>query len=420
MRYIRLMRKRLQLTDLDAEGAAVGMSDGLCIHVAGGAPGDEVEALIEHRSPHRPDAWARLEKLLQPSPLRVEPPCPAYGPCGGCRLSHLSYEGQLQWKTDFVRRTLGMEVPPCVPSPRPLGYRNREKRVFAILDGKKVLGAYAPRSHDVVDLAGCRVSEPPLDAVAQALAPQLPASRENAAVRYVIARVNHAGQVLLVLVTGGDACPEVSVGPEVVGVVQNLNPSTGNVLTGEENRTRWGQGFVDEQVGAVKLRLSPTAFFQVNREVAALIYAEARAAAQLDGTQSVIDAYCGVGGLALTLAPGAKDVLGIEAHAASIADARVSAELSGIAHARFEVADAAARPLHADVVVLNPPRKGCSPKLLGQLEARRVLYVSCNPETLARDLQILRQRGYSVERVQPYDMLPQTPHVEVLAVLTRP
>src|SRR5579859_2306469 len=139
MRYIALVRKRLHLTSLDAEGAAVGLVDGTRVHVAGGAPGEEVDAIVEHRSPHRPDAWARLEKIVVASADRVTPPCPAYGPCGGCRLSHLAYPAQLQWKTQLVRETLGLDVAPCVPSPRPLGYRNREKRVFAVLGGKKVL-----------------------------------------------------------------------------------------------------------------------------------------------------------------------------------------------------------------------------------------------------------------------------------------
>jgi 23S rRNA (uracil1939-C5)-methyltransferase len=410
MRYIERVRKRVQLTTLDAEGAAVGMLDGTRIHVAGGCPGEEVEAHIEHRSPHRPDAWARLEKVLVASPARVEPPCPAYGPCGGCRLSHLAYDAQLQWKTELVRDTLGFDVPACVPS-KPLGYRNREKRVFAVLGGKKVLGAYAPRSHDVVDLAGCRVSEPPLDEVATALAPQLDG------VRYVILRVNHAGEVLVVLVTPGEACPPVDV--QAASIVQNINPTTGNVLVGAENRVLTGAGFLDDVAGGVKLRLSPTAFFQVNREIAARIYADARELASLDGSERVIDAYCGVGGLALTLAPRAKEVLGIEAHAPSIEDARASAALNDVHNARFEVADATTRALQADVVVLNPPRKGCSPQLLATLEARRVLYLSCNPETLARDLAVLSQRGFRVERAQPYDMLPQTPHVEVLTLLVR-
>jgi 23S rRNA (uracil1939-C5)-methyltransferase len=411
MRYIGHMRKRVHLTTLDVEGAAVGEVDGVRIHVAGGCPGDEVEVQIEHRSPHRPDAWARLLEVVAPGADRVSPPCPAYGPCGGCRLSHLAYPAQLAWKTDLVRRTLGMEVPDCLPSPRPLGYRNREKRVFGVIGGKKVLGAYAPRSHDLVDLAGCRVSEPPLDAVAASLVEQLHD------VRYVILRANHAGQVLVVLVTAGEECPSVAV--EAAGIVHNLNPSTGNVLLGEESRVLSGLGFLEERVGDVRLRLSPSAFFQVNREVAARLYADARQAARLDGTQSVIDAYCGVGGLALTLAPGAREVLGIEAHPASIADAQTAAELNGLSQARFEVGDAAARPLAADVVVLNPPRKGCSPALLRNLDARRVLYVSCNPETLARDLAVLTARGFSVESVRAYDMLPQTPHVEVLAVLMR-
>jgi 23S rRNA (uracil1939-C5)-methyltransferase len=238
-------------------------------------------------------------------------------------------------------------------------------------------------------------------------------------VRYVILRVNHAGQVLAVLVTPGRDCPRPPLPPQVIGLAQNLNASEGNVLVGEETIPLWGAPTLEERVGQVRLRLSPTAFFQVNREVAARLYADARDWAALDGSERVLDLYCGVGGLALTLAPRAREVLGVEAHAASIEDARASAALNQAANARFLVGDAAQVDEPAEVVVLNPPRKGCSPVLLGRLEAQRILYVSCNPETLARDLAILKTRGYRLERVRPYDMLPQTPHVEVLALLKR-
>ncbi len=440
MRYIGPMRKgavvEVRLTGLDAEGAAVGRVDDLTVHVAGGAPDERVSVRVEHRSPHRADVWATLLKVVEPSAARVAPACPAYGSCGGCRLEHLDYAAQLAWKTSLVRELLSplsSEVAACVPSPRPLGYRNREKRVFAEVAGRRVLGAYAPRTHDVVDLAGCRVSEPPLDEVAAALCARLQNVRphsDGGTLRYAVIRVNHAGQVLLVLITATREFPDgeslardlVTARPELVGVVQNLNDSDGNVLQGAEDWPLYGVATLEERVGPVRLRLSPTSFFQANREIATRIYSDARDAANLDGSERVVDAYCGVGGLALTLAPGAREVLGIESHAASIADARASAELNGAANARFEVGDAAEKlqRYHADVVVLNPPRKGCAPELLSAIEARRILYVSCNPDTLARDLSLLAARGYRLERAQPYDMLPQTSHVEVLAVLTRP
>jgi 23S rRNA (uracil1939-C5)-methyltransferase len=391
---------------------AIGQIDGTTLHVAGGAPGELVEARIDHRSPHRPDAWGTITSILEPSADRVTPACPSYGPCGGCRLEHLAYPAQVAWKSSLSRALLKMETDECVPSPLPYGYRNREKRVFAVLGGKKVLGAYLPRSHEVVDLAGCRVSQPPLDEVATAIAPQL----ENT--RYVILRVNHLGQVLVMVVTADRTPPQLELPKEVVGLVQNVNSSTGNVLVGEETIPLEGATFLEDRVNDVRLHLSPTAFFQVNREIASRIYSDALEWAELDGSERVLDVYCGVGGLALTMAPRAKQVLGIEAHAPSIEDAQKSAALNQTKNAHFRVGDAAELDEKADVVILNPPRKGCSPRLLQKLEAERLLYVSCYPETLARDLEILKPR-YRVERVRPYDMLPQTPHVELLARLTR-
>jgi 23S rRNA (uracil1939-C5)-methyltransferase len=292
----------------------------------------------------------------------------------------------------------------------------------------------------LVDLAGCRVAEPPLDDTAEAL-------RQNAAaavapydeasgsglLRYAILRVNFRGQVLVTLVTAQRAWPDgaalaralKAARPEVIGVVQNVNPSRGNALYGDEQHLLDGEPALEEQVGGVRLRLSATAFFQVNRAVAERLYADARVAAGLARHERVVDCYAGAGGLALTLAPDAREVIGIEEHPAAVADACAAAALAGKEHARFVCGDAAAQlgtVERADVVVVNPPRKGCAPAVLDEiarLGPRRVLYVSCAPDTLARDLARLGRHGYRTVLCRPYDMLPQTPHVETLAVVER-
>jgi 23S rRNA (uracil1939-C5)-methyltransferase len=376
--------------------------------------------------------------------LRVPPACPAYGSCGGCRLEHVAYPAQLGWKRAWVAAVLdplGIATEPCVPSPRALAYRNRSKLVYGLVDGRPVLGAYAPRSHALVDLAGCRVAEAPLDEVAGVLtellaARAVPPYDEHTgagALRYVILRVNHRRQVLAVLVTAvreAPFAPElaralVARRPDVVGVVQNLNPARGNRLTGETDLPLVGAMALEERVGEVRLRLSPTAFFQVNREVAAQLYADLRDLVAPSAHERVVDCYSGVGGVALTLAAWAGEVIGIEENAAAVEDARASAVLNGTAHARFVAGDAAeqlGQIEHADVIVLNPPRKGCAPSVLEaavRAEPRAIAYVSCAPETLARDLAQLAAAGYRTRQARPYDMLPQTPHVEVLAVVTR-
>jgi 23S rRNA (uracil1939-C5)-methyltransferase len=441
-------RLRLHLAGLDEEAAGLGLLDDVRVHVAGALPGEEVEAVVAHVSPHRPDAWAELTTIVKPSSLRVAPVCPAYGECGGCTLEHLAYDEQLRWKSAHVQAELdrvaalaGLKAAPCVASPRPLGYRNKSKLVFARDDaGQPLLGAYAPRSHRVVDLSGCRVAEAPLDDVAvtlksllgqHAIAPYDERTQDGL-LRYAILRVNHIGQVLVTLVTATEAFADgesiaralIAARPEVLGVVQNINVSRGNTLYGPEERLLAGVATLEERVGPVHLTLSSTAFFQVNRDIAARIYEDLAEAAALTGQERVVDAYAGVGGIALTLARGAGEVIGIEEHAHAVADAQAAAQLNHATRARFAVGDVAQVLTGldaADVVVLNPPRRGCATSVLqavARLKPRLVAYVSCAPETLARDLGVLASLGFVTRSVQPYDMLPQTPHVESLALIT--
>jgi 23S rRNA (uracil1939-C5)-methyltransferase len=251
--------------------------------------------------------------------------------------------------------------------------------------------------------------------------------------RYVVLRVNHLGEVLATLVTaveqwpGGEALARalMSAAPQVAGVVQNINPSRGNAIYGHADVPLAGRTHLTDQVGAVHVRLSPTAFFQVNREVAAQLYADVLTACALTGTERVVDCYSGVGGVALTLASRAAEVIGVEEHPAAVEDALAGAQLNHATRTRFvrgDVATCLAELDAADVVVLNPPRRGCAVKVLDEvarLRPRTVAYVSCAPDTLVRDLALLAQRGLATRSVRPYDMLPQTPHVETLAILTR-
>jgi 23S rRNA (uracil1939-C5)-methyltransferase len=440
----------LTCEDLDDEGAGLAEHGGARVHVAGALPGERVSATVTHVSSHRPEAWARLDLIDEASPERRAPDCPAYGSCGGCVLQHLDVGAQLRWKGERVRRALDAHAPLAaapvaegVPSPRALGYRNRSKLVCASADGGAVLGAFAPRSHDVVDLLGCRISEAPLEDVAAALRGLLadagvsPYDERTFAgvLRHVVLRANAAGQVLAVLVVARGGLESVAAlaralraaRPEVIGVVENVNRTRGNVIFGDEERALEGAAALEEQVGQVRLRLSPRAFFQANREVAALAYAAISREVAAKPGDEIVDAYCGVGGIALTLAlaaPGAR-VLGIEEHAAAIDDAAASAALNGASAARFVAGDVAVRlrdVARADVVVLNPPRKGCGAPVLAEvarLHPRVVAYLSCDPVTLARDLAVLVERGYRVRSVTPFDMMPHTPHVEALALLER-
>jgi len=249
--------------------------------------------------------------------------------------------------------------------------------------------------------------------------------------RYAVLRVNHAGQVLVTLVTAARAWPRGArvadelraARPEVIGVVHNVNPSRGNLIYGADETTLSGQPTLQDQAGDVRVRLSSRSFFQANREVAGLAYRAIAAAAAPTGGERVVDAYAGVGGIALTLARAAREAIGIEEHAGAVEDAAASAALSGIGNSTFVAGDVAERLREidrADIVILNPPRKGCDTAVLAEvvrLAPRRIAYLSCDPRTLLRDLVYLGGRGRRVSSLTPFDMLPHTPHIEVLAVL---
>ncbi len=440
-------------TEVDDDGAAVAPGP-VRLHVAGALPGERVAARVVHVSPHGPEAWGWLDQIEQASPDRRSPACRAFGSCGGCVLEHWDYAAQLVWKRSRVARALALHdalaalpVDDCVASPRPLGYRNRSKLVVARGEGGLVLGAYAPRSHDVVDLSGCAIAEPPQDETAAALRALL----EEAGVapyderaltgdlRHVVLRTNRDGALLAVWVArrplpDGPALARAfrAARPEVVGVVEHVNRTRGNAIfdggAGDE-RLLDGAATIDDRVEVdgrtVRLQLSAGAFFQANRAVAELAYAAIARGLAVQPGERVVDAYCGVGGIALTLAPAAGEVLGIESHAAAITDAIASAACNANGNARFVIADAAAGLAavdRADVVVLNPPRKGCAPAVLtalARLAPRAIAYLSCDPDSLARDLAVLTTHGYTVTSITPFDMLPHTPHVEVLSLLVR-
>ena len=443
----------LACTELDDDGAGLSDLDGTELHVPGALPGEEVAARIAHVSPHQPIAWGELESVTAPSPDRRDPVCAGFGRCGGCALQHLAYDAQLAWKRARVQRAFAahaalreVAVGACVPSPRVFGYRNNAKLVPARDAGGVRLGGYAPRSHEVVDLIGCRIVEPAIDAVAGALRTAIAEAgveiyderRATGRLRYVVLRANHAGDVLIALVVArplpdGPALAERlrAAHPAIAGVVEHQNRTRGNAIFAPDGEERLlaGAGEIEDRLDVsghpLRVRLTPAAFFQVNRNVAGLAYTTLADALAVRPTERIVDAYSGVGGIGLALAKTGADVMGIESQAGAVANAAAAAALNGIGIARFVAGDAAvamANVNRADVVVINPPRKGCAPEVLAQiarLTPRAVGYLSCDPDTLARDLAVLATARYQARAVTPFDMLPHTPHVETLVVLER-
>lgn len=444
---------------LDERGA--GTADVLehRLAVAGLLPDEQASVIVDHVSPHRVRgkraAWGHVERLEEASVERRAPVCPAYGTCGGCVLQHLAYSAQLRWKTEQVAAALAahpalarVPVAPCVPSPVELGYRNQAKYVYGRTEkGRLVLGAYLPRTHAIVDMAGCRVVEPVIDQTAAILLPLLQQHAvepfdertRTGVLRYVAIRANAVGRTLVTLVTAHAnlaraneiATALKATAPVVAGVVLNVNASPGNALFGEEERTLAGAATLVDQIGSARVELAPRSFFQLNRGVAELAYRRmAEAALALGSVSRVVDAYAGAGGIAFTLAealsrgsPGV-EILAIEENEAATRAAAAFASPASDQRVRFVTADVAAeieRVANADAVVLNPPRAGCAPAVLaaiGRSKPRLVAYLSCHPGTLSRDLALLTATGLVVSAVQPFDMLPHTAHIEALALVS--
>jgi 23S rRNA (uracil1939-C5)-methyltransferase len=455
---------RLHVTELDEAGLGVGRVGAIDVAVPDMLPGEQADIAVEHASTHRARAWGRvLQRVGEPAPERVPPSCPAFGRCGGCVWQHLGYDAQLARKRGRVAGELAavglghVPVAPVLAAPAVTGYRNKGKYVIGAGPDGLVLGAYAPRSHEVVDTSGCQVVEPVIDHVAGLVRAALrrtglPAYDERGrtgVLRYAILRTGSSGEVLIGLVTAGsvhdqrlvDAARELCRDPAVAGVVQLENMTEGGALLDPQGAVVClaGRPAVTEHVagpgpaGQVAIELGAGDFFQVNRAQAARLYAEAAqqaAALAPDGRgpagMQVIDLYTGVGGIAFAVARTGARVLGVEAFAGAVAAGRAAAERAGVAEqVRFCAGDAAdlgrlTEETRADVIVVDPPRKGLEDRARAALIAAApsgIVYVSCGPASLARDLAALAQAGWCIERVQPVDLMPGTPQIECVVSL---
>lgn len=406
---------------LGVYGEGVAHWQGFTVFVEGALPGEEVVVkVVEVKATY---ARAHLQEMKAASPHRVRPPCPVFGRCGGCQLQHLTYLEQLKIKRQKVVDALerigklkGVEVLPCVPSPHPLGYRNKIQLPL----GK---GLYAFNSHDLVEIERCLIHTPLGEKAFQALRKFTIPGLKHLLIKTAV----HTNQVLVVLITAGKedlsalAKEMIAVLPEIKGIVENIAPKQGNRILGPTFRTLAGQSFIEDKIGEFIFKVSPSSFFQVNPQQAENLYQKAIEAAALTGSERVLDAYCGVGTLSLYAARYAKEVVGIEVVKEAIEDARSNALRNKIGNVTFHVAQVEKCPLAPhEVAILNPPRKGCDPLLLKKLALMKphIVYISCDPATLARDLAYLVSQGYRVDMVEPFDMFPQTTHVETLVKLT--
>jgi 23S rRNA (uracil1939-C5)-methyltransferase len=438
---------------LDDSGAGIGVADGLDVHVGDLLPGERAEVAITHRSAHKPQAWGRIVKRLgAPSPVRVAPQCPGYGRCGGCVWQHLAYSAQLAHKRARVVDALAevpaianglVEVAAVRPSPELTGYRNKGKYVAGHSGDHLVLGAYAPRSHHVVDTLGCRTVAPIIDEVATwtrgaAEKAGLVAYKEAARtgeLRYVVVR-EAAGDVMVVLVVA-PRTPRAKL--DAVAAALGHHPAIHSLVAVENDRrdgaivpsgasatVLLGQGHLVEQVAGVAVEVGAGEFLQVNRAQASAMYARVTALAGAQPGTQAIDLFAGLGGIGLHLARAGASVIAVEIDRDAVAQLRRAAQRAGLPLTAI-AGDAGdvrgqlgAKP---DVVVVNPPRKGLAPAaraFVAELAAPTVVYVSCGPAALGRDLLALAGHGYTTDLIEPFDLMPGTAQVETIVRLRRP
>jgi 23S rRNA (uracil1939-C5)-methyltransferase len=440
----------LLVNSLAFGGNGVARANGFVVFVRRGLPGDLVRARVTKVK--RGYAEAVVEEVLSASPQRVEAPCSHFPACGGCRFQDLAYEAQIAEKArqvhDALRRIGGVVEPPLeaiVPAGSPFHYRNKLEYSFAPGPEGPVLGFHrAGRWDEVLDVERCWLTTELGNAIRlearewaheQGLRPYDQAAQTGLLRHLVVREGRNTGQALVVLVTAPGELPEGSFVesmrrfPEVRSVWRAVNDRPAEV-TNLPGRLLWGEDAIEEELCGLRVRVRPNAFLQTNTEMAERLYALAREYAGLRGGETVWDLYCGTGTIGLTLAADALTVWGIEASEESVACALENADLNGIANAAFfagevgaaieELADRSGRP---DVVVVDPPRAGLSGKAvrrIGRLAPERIVYVSCNPTTLAGNVKELAgEFGYRLERARPVDMFPHTPHVETVALLLR-
>jgi len=441
----------LDITGMTLQGDGIARYGGVPVFVPGTCPGDRIKALILKAKPNC--AFGKCAEMLERSPERIDPGCEAFPRCGGCAFRHIGYEEELAIKQreagETLRRIGGIEIElePILGAEEPERYRNKALLPVCVDNGHVRAGYYARHSHRVVYSENCRLQPEVFSRLARAIcawAEEAGCSVYDEAahkglLRHIYLRQAQGGkQILVCLVINGQGVPRADVliarlraeSPAVKGVLLNHNTRDSNVVLGPEETLLWGEGHITEWLCGLEFTLSPQSFFQVNARQAERLYRLAEEFAGLAGGERVLDLYCGTGTIGLTMARGCAELVGVEAVPQAVEDARRNAVRNGISNARFLCMDAtlaaaqlAGEGWRPNAVLLDPPRKGCEPVLLrtvAEMAPGRVVYISCDPATLARDLKLLRETGYEAKRVVPVDMFPRTRHVEMIALLVPP
>lgn len=437
---------RLVIDGYASDGAGVARLDGMVVFVQGGIRGEACDVRLTHVG--RSALWGRVEEVVNPSPARIFPRCLHYTKCGGCQFRHMNYAEELEAKRirveDALRRLGGADIHVSAILGAEQVDRYRNKAQFPVAKGPRI-GFYRPRSHDVIDVDDCLLQGEAAarlrGAVKEWMAEySIPAYNERTftgLVRHVYVRTNRAGRSLCCLLVNGRGVPREAelvralrrAEPNLAGIVLGVNEKHNNVILGDSYRTLWGEDFLSDTLCGLTFRLSVPSFYQVNPAQTEVLYGKALEFAGLTGAETVLDLYCGIGTISLVMARKAGMVWGAEVVPQAVDDAIANAQRNHIENARFLCADAgeAARYLEGegvrpDVVCVDPPRKGLAEDVvdtIADMGPQRVVYVSCDPGTLGRDVKRFAGRGYTLKKAVAVDMFPRTAHVETVCLLSK-
>lgn len=445
----------LEIVSQGYEGEGIAkVNDTYPIFIEGALIGEKVKVKIIKVK--KKFAYGKLIEVLEPSKERCTPNCKIYKRCGGCALQHTTYEEQLRFKYErvkdciskigkldgnLVKFPLGME--------EPWRYRNKVQLPIGLVNGELKIGFFAPRSHEIIDMESCLIQDEIADKVVELTREWIKKYDikpynvdgqydETGILRHIMIRRGfNTNEVMVVLVTNGEKLPHKDEFIEVISknipgiksIIQNINNKATNVILGLESKTLWGSDTISDYIGKFKYNISPLSFFQVNPVQTEVLYNKTLEFAELSGDETVFDAYCGTGSITLFLSQKAKKVYGVEIIPQAIENAKINAKENNVDNAEFFVGESEVvipdlinKGVKADVVVVDPPRKGCDIKLLEaitNIDAKRIVYVSCDPSTLARDLAVLEEKGYKTVEVQPVDMFPHTAHIECCAKIVK-
>lgn len=436
---------------LGINGEGVGFYKKKIIFIPGALPNEEVFVRITKEHPKFLEG--ELVRVKTKSNERIKPACTIYEKCGGCQLQHMTYAAQLKAKKDIVKQAFerytsikNLPIHDTIGMDEPWNYRNKSQLQIGEKKGNYMAGLYAAKSHQLIELTNCPVQHPDTNKVTEKVKRilqqlRIPVYKErthSGIVRTVVVRTSfYTKEVQVVIVTATKILPKkekiiteiTQQLPNVTSIVQNINTEKTSVIFGNETIVLAGNETITEKLGSFSFDLSARAFFQLNPVQTVTLYNEAKKVAQLTGNEKVVDAYCGVGTIGLWLADGAKEVRGMDVIKESVMDAQENMKKHGVEHATYVVGKAETwlpkwkkEGFDPDVIVVDPPRTGCDKTFLQtviDMNPKRFVYVSCNPSTLAKDVDYLMKRGFELKSIQPVDMFPQTAHVECCSLLVK-